>query len=260
MFTRSQIEDIRGKTFVAAAEFHDEIASTNDRARELAEADVRTMPMLIVANRQTAGRGRGSNRWWSSEDSITFSLLLDTTPRKSHDRPWSLVSLAVGVAICDAVKGVHPELNVRVKWPNDVYVRHRKLAGILIESPSQSSTRLIVGVGLNANNEADSAPTELVDKVTSLRDETSCRQRPDELLAGLLWAFENVLDHLHEDDEWLQRRWPELCALTGRPVTIRVGNREMSGICHGIDKRGALLLETASGMTACISGQVVNMQ
>ena len=129
MFTLDQLQQIRRETFVADVEFHEQLSSTNDRAIEVANDPALLKPTLIVARDQTAGRGRGNNQWWSSEGALTFSLLLDGDASCHQQRPWSLVSLSMGVAICDAILALCPDLDVGLKWPNDVHILGRKVAG-----------------------------------------------------------------------------------------------------------------------------------
>lgn len=123
---------VERETFVAEAEVHAELRSTNDRALRLADSAER-LPRLIAALRQTAGRGRGGNRWWAGEGALTFSLLLDAPPVPLER--WPQMSLAVGGAVCGAVAGLVPSADVRLKWPNDVFVNGKKACGILVEVP-----------------------------------------------------------------------------------------------------------------------------
>src|SRR5262249_8342937 len=123
------------QTFVAYAEHHEVLDSTQFRARALAEGsrDPAALPALVVADRQTAGRGRAENRWCTGVGSLAFSLLVDPQQFGFPRGPVPRLSLAVGVALVDAIA---PRLDghpLGLHWPNDVYVGSRKLAGILVE-------------------------------------------------------------------------------------------------------------------------------
>ena len=160
--------DLRARTPVVGVELHDVLGSTNDRARELAEQAVGPLPQLIVARRQTRGRGRGGNRWWSAEGSLTFSLLIQRFVSPSPDVPEAILSPVTALAVADAVQDWVPQSTVRLKWPNDVFLGQRKLCGILIESTLRPTPKTIVGIGLNVNNRLVAASPSLDQPATSL--------------------------------------------------------------------------------------------
>lgn len=102
--TREQLERVQAETFVEYIEFHERISSTNDRALQLAGELVGARPLLVIANHQSGGRGRGKNQWWASPGSLTFSLVLDAAAVSLPPRSWPLVSLTVGLAVCEALE------------------------------------------------------------------------------------------------------------------------------------------------------------
>ena len=149
------IQTLLANTFLAHAEYHPVLDSTQTRARALAEevAEGKVLsPALIVADRQTAGRGRAENRWWTGEGSLAFSLLVDPEQFGFPRRAVPRLSLAAGVAIIDALAPRLADRPPGLHWPNDVYVGSGKLAGILVEVLPGGWH--IVGVGLNSNNTA----------------------------------------------------------------------------------------------------------
>ena len=103
------IDRILRETFVARAEYHPSIGSTNDRAAECAAQGAGEMPLLVVADRQTAGRGRGANRWWTGPGALAFSLLVDGRTVGADGGRSPLVALAAAVAVVDAVAPLLPE-------------------------------------------------------------------------------------------------------------------------------------------------------
>src|SRR5262245_46107533 len=146
------------QTFLGHAEHHAVLDSTQTRARALAEDVVGqkiALPALVVADSQTAGRGRASNRWWTGEGSLAFSILVDPEQFGFPRRAVPRLSLAAGVAIVDAVAPRLADSPPGLHWPNDVYVGQGKLAGILVEV--LPSGLHIVGVGLNSNNASANA-------------------------------------------------------------------------------------------------------
>src|SRR5579862_3978982 len=168
VFASADLERIVATGLIGGYEFHSEIGSTSDRAAELVKQPRLACPFLVLAERQTAGRGRGSNWWWSAPGGLTFSLALDARQCGLPVERLPLVALAAGLAVCDAIEPLLPGVAVRLKWPNDVYVAGRKACGILVEAPGVSPARLIVGIGINVNNTFAAAPRELQQVGTAL--------------------------------------------------------------------------------------------
>ena len=177
---------VLAETFIARAEHHPTLGSTNDRARECV-GDGGPTPLLVVADQQTRGRGRGTNRWWTGPGCLAFSLLLspETTPSDPRRRP--LVALAAGVAVVDAIRPLVDRQPVGLHWPNDVFVGDRKLAGVLVEVPAEGSH--IVGIGVNTNNSLADAPVEIRDRAVTLYDLTGRRHDQTGILVEILKHF-----------------------------------------------------------------------
>jgi BirA family biotin operon repressor/biotin-[acetyl-CoA-carboxylase] ligase len=245
---------IERETFVVQAEVHEALGSTNDRALKLA-AETQALPRLIAALRQTAGRGRGGNRWWGDPGALLFSLILDV-PAVQPDRVPQL-SLCMGAAVCQAVAELVPGADVRLKWPNDVFLNGRKVCGILIESPPRCNDRLVVGIGLNVNNSVASAPPDLALRATSLRDCAAVEFDLADVLVRVLGRIERALDEFRQGG-WTRvaARWRALCLLTGRCITIHCGTQSTTGTCLGIEDDGALLLQTLAGPQRYYGGTV----
>ena len=119
---------------VAQIDYHESIGSTSDRALELAARGETALPLLVAAERQTAGRGRGTNRWLTADGALTFSLALEAAPSVLRHEQWPHIALVAGIAVCDALRAHLPAADLRVKWPNDVFLAGRKVCGILSES------------------------------------------------------------------------------------------------------------------------------
>ena len=210
--THLDIARITASGFPARVEHHIELASTQDRARQRAAEPEQPLPLLIVADRQTAGRGRGGNSWWTGAGSLAFSLLLDSAelgPRRSGAAP---VSLTAGVAIIDAIAPLVAPHRVGLHWPNDVFVAGRKLAGVLVEVLADG--RAIIGVGLNANNRAADAPVELQPHVATLRDLTGREHDQTDLLVELMQRLAARLRQVAADDPggWGPRSTRAVCS------------------------------------------------
>ncbi|MFN7805649.1 MAG: biotin--[acetyl-CoA-carboxylase] ligase [Planctomycetaceae bacterium] len=273
------LEDLRRSGLFAHVEWHAEIGSTNTRALELANTNDLPTPILVGADRQSAGRGRGGNRWWSTEGALTFSLVLDPTQDfLGPDVPaltpahWPRLSLVAALGLCHELDRLLPGATAQLKWPNDVHVAGRKLAGILIETvPGSASTpRLVLGMGVNVNNSLRDAPPELRETACSLVDLMGgpffpVSPRPGshptvdrlKLLCGWMREFTELAQGLAQDDPLLPEGWRQRCPLAGRQVSLQAGDRTISGLCLGIDDSGALLVDTPSGTERCFGGVLV---
>jgi len=254
------LRKILENSFIADLEHHAEIRSTNDRAIECgALADV-NLPFLIIADRQTAGRGRGSNRWWTGPGSLAFSLLVGPEtvgaaaastcgPRRS-----GLVGLAVGVAVVDALAPLVPGHEIGIHWPNDVILDRRKLAGVLIEVLPDG--KHVIGIGVNTNNTAADAPEEVRRRVVTLRDMTGREHDSTEILLAILRELQRQLGELVRSPERVTERTHELCLQRGKRLEIVQGERRIEGRCLGIAADGALLLEVEGNPQSVYSGVV----
>ena len=248
---------IRNETFLTELIYHEEVGSTNSELTKLASKPLQS-PVLVLAGRQTDGRGRGSNRWWSHAGSLTFSLLLDF-PMLAPERLNSF-ALTTGLAICQALERHAPAADLAIKWPNDVYLQGRKVAGILIERPDAKEPRLIIGVGINANNSFADAPEDVRQRATSLVTELGDPVDLTLLLIDCLQQLEQrSRDHIHHPSELLDQ-WRAYCMLTNRRLQLDSGGQVVSGLCRGIDASGALLLETNEGILPMQAGTVLTIE
>ena len=255
------VAQICRETAVRRVELHDALPSTNDLALQLAATvPPEDLPLLVLAVRQTGGRGRGNHRWWAADGALTFSLLLDTQALRIEPRQWPRVSLATGIAVARALVSQLPDQNVRVKWPNDVYIRGRKVCGILTENAPRQPQRLVIGIGVNVNNTWREAPAELQAVGTSLADVAQRTLLPHEILLDLLGHLLQSLADVAGDSFPLSDTWRELCLLEGHTVTVQAGGNRMTGVCQGIDDEGALLLHTDTGIQRCVAGSVIEIK
>jgi BirA family biotin operon repressor/biotin-[acetyl-CoA-carboxylase] ligase len=237
-------------------EFHPELPSTNDRALELvAQGNVRT-PLLVLTERQSAGRGRAGNRWWSDSGALTFSLVVQFPAANLPAQSCPQVSLAVGLAVCEVLERRLPGAQLGLKWPNDVYLDRRKVCGILVEVPPGKAETMVVGVGLNVNNSFASAPAQLQAIATSLFDATGRKHHLTDVLVQILGQVAERLQLLRQGGLDLSGHWESRCLLRGRTVRVTAGNQQTIGVCRGIDPQGALLLESSTGVERCFAGVV----
>jgi BirA family biotin operon repressor/biotin-[acetyl-CoA-carboxylase] ligase len=243
-FTSSDFERIERETFVERLEWHAELPSTNDRVLEPNWSANADGPVLVLVDRQTAGRGRGANRWWSQTGALTFSLVLNTAERNLPMDRWPQVSLTTGLAICQAVEALLPEADIGLKWPNDVFLQSRKVCGILVEVHPGRAGQLVIGIGLNVNNSFADAPSEMREIATSLRDEAEQSFSLADVLVDVLQRIEREVLSIDSESSSLMQRFQQRCVLTGRTVELTVGEQSTVGVCHGIDADGAIVLWT----------------
>ena len=243
---------LRAAGQVDHVEYHPTLSSTNDYARDASAQLARHESLLVIADEQTAGRGRGSNRWWTGSGSLAFSLLFDPAALGIARQHGAMVSLATALAIVEAVNPRIAPYSAGIHWPNDVYVGQRKLAGILVEALPDG--RHILGIGININNTVDDAPKELAERVATMRDLSHGRHDRGELLVDLLGHLRSRLAQLASAPEQLGRQANQLCLQHGRQLCVQQGSLEFRGRCHGIGLDGALVLDTAEGRRNIYAG------
>lgn len=168
----------------------------------------------------------------------------------------SQLSLAAGLAVCDVLTTNAPHQEVRVKWPNDVYLGGRKACGILVELPFNALHRAVIGVGLNINNGFGEAPPELQRTAVSLSDATGQFYNRAVLLEETLTALLREVESVAANPADLRERWAASCYLTGRLVHLESPAGRTVGLCLGIDSDGALLLHSERGPSRHTSGVI----
>jgi len=227
----------------------DETASTNDLVAQLAAAG-EPHGTLVVARRQTAGRGRRGRSWWHDADhGVALGVLLrPTLPARHAPELVHVTALAVDDAAhsCD--------VETHIKWPNDIVVEidgnWRKLAGILVESSLCGSAieRAIVGIGCNVNTPANAFAAAAGVRPTSLAAVSGARHDRAALIGAICHRLEYWLVRWREDG--FAKLRPELVrrsATLGRPVRIAVGERLVDGTAIDIAADGTLVVEDAAG-------------
>jgi BirA family transcriptional regulator, biotin operon repressor / biotin---[acetyl-CoA-carboxylase] ligase len=256
IFSAHELDRIKEDAFVRTVELHREAASTSDLALRHAAADTLETPLLVVAETQTAGGGRGDNRWWSPHGALAFSLVVDAQACRPPGDGGPRVCLATALAVREALSAGCPLGQFRLKWPNDVMLSERKVAGILLELPPRRADRLVIGVGINVNNSLSQAPNEIRTTATSLFDQDGTRRVLSDVLRTVLQRMAACYRALVAGELRLAEQWREVCFLRGRLVTVAAGQRLTAGVCHGIDEQGALLIQNDSGLHRVLAGIV----
>lgn len=230
-------------------EFSERLPSTNRRGRELAVGGA--TDTVVIAGRQTAGRGRRDRAWASPPGGVYLSVVCrpDVAAREA-----GLLTLAGAVAAATACE--HAGVAARIKWPNDVVVevegRPRKLAGVLTET-SVWGDRLdwaVVGIGVNV----DVDPADLPRGAASLRGFVEDVDRTA-FIRDLLVAFDALLG----DPRSIVPAWSDRARTPGTLVRVETADRDVVGRATGVDPTGALLVETGAGTVRVTHGEVTHL-
>ncbi|MFQ5876112.1 MAG: biotin--[acetyl-CoA-carboxylase] ligase [Acidobacteriota bacterium] len=225
------------------------VGSTNDRALELAAAG-EPEGSVVLAERQTRGRGRRARSWSSpARLGIYASLILRPALPAAHA---PLLTFVAAVSVAEALRRAC-SLRARIKWPNDVLVRRRKIAGVLGEMRGTDPDRrdLVVGIGVNVNHGPGDFPAGLRGRATSVRVETGRPTDRAGILAPLLEGFERRYARLLRDGAGpLLGELESLSVVApGRRVVVEGPAGRIDGKWIGVDHDGALLLRGAGGAT-----------
>ena len=226
----------------------DTVGSTNDEARMItgARSDHGGAPhgTMVMASRQTIGRGRRQRPWESPPGNLYCSVVLrpPCTPMVA-----GTLAFVVGVALAEAIETVAPTIATRLKWPNDVLVEGRKIAGILLESASRHDGMIdyvIAGTGVNIV----SFPEDTEFPASSLRDEGAGPVTPEALLHAYAWALDRIYRTWCAEGFsairglWINRAWR-----LGEVLTARLTSENVTGVFEDVDGSGNLILSVDDG-------------
>lgn len=233
------------------------VDSTNAEALRRIEA-AQSLPFVVLAERQTSGRGRRGRSWVSPfGDNLYYSLVLRV---EGGMRQLEGLSLAVGLALLRVIResGV---VEAGLKWPNDVLVGERKLAGVLLELSGDPADvcHVVIGIGLNVNM-LSAASAAIGQPWTSMRAELGCVVNRNELVVGLNRHLSHYLDvQLRHGFSALQGEWQDCHLWQGREVMLTAGSEPVAGIVLGVDHSGAVRL-LVDGQEHSFSGGELSMR
>ena len=216
--------------------------------------------LAIVADEQTAGRGRLQRAWSSLKGAgLYFSILLRPTIPQDH---WPLITFAAALAVADALHEAS-DLQTDIKWPNDLLSGERKICGILAEAIDTPAGRaVIVGIGINLTQHA--FPAELASIATSVSEATGRPAEREMILGALLRALSRWYSLLHEPGgrEKILAAWCSRSSYAnGKLVQVNNGDEVWQGITSGIEPDGALRLRTESGKVRLVrAGDVLSVR
>jgi BirA family biotin operon repressor/biotin-[acetyl-CoA-carboxylase] ligase len=241
-------------------ECHEALGSTNDRAREiLDELGASGHGAVVVASSQTRGRGR-LGRTWLTTPGHSLALSVALWPRQAEPSPCVALagSLAVATALCE-LEGLSP----RLKWPNDVLLGGRKVAGVLLEGryAGETAEGLALGIGVNLNQEREDFPPELRDSAVSVRQAAGRAVSPEAFAAALLRSLSKLLVLGLEDPAALvDAAAPWWDHGPQDELEVLAGDGTVRGRFVGIGKDGELRLQCGAGVIALRFGEVARVR
>jgi len=239
-------EGLRTRRFGKNIVFLREVSSTNDLAKELAGYGA-VEGTVVVAESQTAGRGRLDREWFSPKGGLWFSVVL--RPKLKPTEAVKLV-FASGLAVAEVLHELYG-LKAETKWPNDVLVNKRKVCGVLTEINTTGSrvNYVVVGAGLNANFDVATVfPEELRKVAVSLENVLNRKVRLEELFGAVLEKFEYFYELLlKEGFDPLLARWKRYAGFLGSQVEVVSGAEKWVGLAVDVDYDGSLILRLKDG-------------
>ncbi len=239
--------EVIGRNFV----YFDEVNSTNSFL--LDSREYKALGTVVLAEYQLKGRGRKQRNWQATkEQALTFSILLTDKIELANVQ---LLSLGSSLALAQALENLY-QFKVNVKWPNDVLVEGKKIAGILIESTSKGSNieRIVVGVGINVNQPNFAGKYNI--QPTSTRIELKKTVSRERLLSEFLNHFEEMLDDWINHPQKIIDDWKTRSRYLGEKIKIHEGNDEFFGVFEDVNENGYLMLRTRDEVKTIYSGDV----
>ena len=251
--------DLKTKLIGKRVYYFEEIDSTQNFAQNIA-ADKKENGTIIIAEKQTSGRGRLDRKWTSPKGGIWFSLIIHP---KFDVSSSTLIPILSAVALSKSIKSVLG-IETEVKWPNDITMNGKKVAGVLVDASFQTNSidYLILGIGINFDIDAKKLEKRLTKTpnfygIDSLRGKEN-KTPPKTLLKEFLLQFEKNLLQLDKGEKSkIVKEWTKRAAGIGRKITINTSNGKISGISQGIDNDGALKIKTRNKIQKIYVGDVV---
>jgi BirA family biotin operon repressor/biotin-[acetyl-CoA-carboxylase] ligase len=249
-----EIFDIKLDTNVIGRNFiySEEVDSTNNVLLDTKFSSVNGT--VLLAEKQIKGHGRKERLWYSMKGlNLTYSILL--TNKNYFTKRFNLINFASALSTAISIENLF-QLKTELKWPNDILIHNKKVSGILIESLSKGEKieRVVVGIGLNVNQTNFQGSFNV--PPTSLKNETNINIEREMLLAEMLNVFEETLDHVISDPNWILKEWRQRCMMIGEKISVTDSEKVKYGIFDDIDEDGFLLLRTNKKIEKIYSGDV----
>ena len=237
-FTNLLEANLKVKFFAHKIIYYTVTKSTTDDIWELYNETGQTKALIITDN-QTSGRGRYHNKWISQPSkSITCSFILEQI---FNDEQVSLYSILIPISIIKGIKNFS-QIDLQIKWPNDIVYQNKKVGGILIESKLRKNIPIFnIGIGLNVNENNFDFPEYIREDATSLKEIKGIPIQREPLLASILNELDQLINNL--DNNYLIKYWIEHCSHINKKVSFNISNKKMQGIFKGINNKGQAIIE-----------------
>ena len=235
-FTNLLEANMRVKNFRFDMTYYPRTESTNKDLWEIYDITKKNN-LFVITDNQIDGKGRGNNTWVSTPNkSITCSFLL-----KQVFENTNLYSLIIPLAIIKGIKKF-TNIDLQIKWPNDIVYENKKISGILIETKKNNAKCLFnIGIGINVNEDLDDFPNNLKNKITSLKIITSQIIQREPLLANIFNALDELINT--NDENYIINEWIQNCAHINQKINFHYNNKMISGIFKTVNKNGQAVIQ-----------------
>ena len=218
-------------------------SSTNDIAAEYAKGGKKNDGLVVFAEQQTAGRGRRANKWLSqSGKSILCSILLCDSAIAPH-----IITIASAVAVAETFPRCG-RAEAKIKWPNDILLNDRKVAGILVEGITKANQKFyVLGIGINCHQKQEDFSDELASTATSIDIQSGVVCDRNQIAKRLLVNFEHYLTAALDNPADIVEKWQSRSMLLGKRITIEHNGEKFIGNCIGIEPTEGLIVQLERG-------------
>jgi len=257
IFTNLIEANLTTNTIGKYIEYYTQLDSTNNEAWETIKEGSKSGTLIITDN-QISGKGRNGNEWKSkSGKSLTFSLIYQ--PTKIPIEKIGLLSILAGVSILNGLKELN--INIGLKWPNDIILNKKKIGGILCESKINKGVIewVVIGIGINVNESKDDFDSNIANKASSLFVELGQNTQRERVIAGILNNMELLLDRFESEsiNFDISTDWNNYCSHNNKKVSFQKNNIIHYGIFKNITDDGKCIIEE-DGKNNSYSGESIN--
>jgi len=226
--------------------YYETVETTQKVANELANHGA-TEGTLVIADQQTGGRGRLARKWFSPQNTGVWMSLIIKPNIPIHQAPQLTLLTAVAVA-----KAIEEQISMApyIKWPNDLLINNKKVTGILTEMQAEADSihSIVIGIGINVNQEQADFPEELQQIASSLYIETGKKYAREEIISSFLRHFEDIYTiYQKEGFAIVKELWESYAISVGKKITATTVNEKIVGIALGITDQGVLLIKDDQG-------------
>jgi len=214
---------------------------------------------VILATEQTGGRGRYGRSWFSPRGGLWFSVILRP---KFEVYYTSLIGFAAAVAVVEAIREL-TNLEAFVKWPNDVLIKDKKVAGILVEATllADRVEFVVLGIGVNTNISSKEAPNDLRNRICSLKELVGKEIQNETMMVAILDKLSLLYSHIPEKAHVIIDKWKSYSSTIGSLIRAKVRGREIYGRAIDVDSLGRLLIRTGEGAVIRVDvGEVIHLR